>query len=496
MSSLSFPKISTFARSSKDSSKTFPVENPATGELITTIIAGDTSTTLSAIEAGNAAFHNDWRWRTPTERSTLLFKCADELEKHSKELAEMLCLENGKPYQDALMFDITFTHQIFRYFASLCDKLPSNLYDRGSVLGLEIREPHGLVAGILPFNWPPIHTCGKTAPALAAGNTIIIKPGEQAPLTSLRIIEILQTVLPPNVIQAVPGFGPEVPSALAAHPLVKKVSLTGSTAAGIAVSKTAAANLTPLTLELGGKNAFLIFEDADLDLAVRAALEGGFFNKGEACTASSRMLVHESIHDEFVARLSRGVKKLVVGDGMDERTHVGPVVSRVQMEKVREYIRVGGCGGAVIAAQAAMPSDEKCKNGFFVPATLITGVKPSMHIAKEEIFGPVVTVTSFSTEDEAIGIANDSEYGLTAGIFTRDSEKALRVARKIDVGMVWVNHYLRTAVGMPFGGVKGSGFGREHCIETLEDYSWSKGVRIPSGLGRIPSWRGVRDVLG
>jgi acyl-CoA reductase-like NAD-dependent aldehyde dehydrogenase len=265
---------------------------------------------------------------------------------------------------------------------------------------------------------------------------MIIKPGEQAPLTAMRIVEILQTVLPPNVVQAVPGLGPEVPQALVSHPAVKMVSFTGSTASGSAVSKTAADTVTPVLLELGGKNAFIVFEDADLDYAISTALEGAFFNKGEACTAASRILVHRSLHDDFVKRLGVGVQKLVVGNGMDPATHVGPCVSRTQQQKVLEYIRIGKEEGAEIVAQAPLPKDSSCKDGFFVPPTLFKGVKRDMRIAKEEIFGPVVTVTPFDTEDEAISITNESAYGLTACIFTRDMERSNRVSRKVDVGMV------------------------------------------------------------
>ena len=432
---LKFPEISTFIRSCSDPSKRLPVENPATGKPITIIQAGNAATTLEAIEASQAAFE-EWRWRSPFERGALLLKCSDELTKHREELAELLCLENGKPYQDALAMDVNFLIGVFRYFGSLIDKLPTQFFDQGSVLCTVVREPLGVCAGILPFNWPPIHTGGKIAPAIAAGNTMIIKPGEQAPLTAMRIVEILQTVLPPNVVQTVPGLGPEVPQALVSHPKVKMVSFTGSTAVGSAVSKTAADTVTPVLLELGGKNAFIVFEDADLDIAISTALEGAFFNKGEACTAASRILVHCSLYNEFVERLGAGVKKLVVGNGMDSATHVGPCVSKPQQQKVLEYIRLGQEEGAEIVAQAPLPKDPACKDGFFVPPTLFKGVERDMRIAKEEMFGPVVTVTSFESEDEAVSITNESTYGLTACIFTRDMERSNRVSRKVDVGMV------------------------------------------------------------
>lgn len=491
--SLKFPELSSYRWSCKDPSKRFPVENPATGEVITTLQAGDDANTKAAIEASKKAFETNWRWKSPQERSALLFKCADALEPHRDELATLLCLENGKPKQDALAFDINFVIGIFRYFASLIDKLPSQFYDRGSTYTTVFYEPYGVCAGILPFNWPPIHTGGKLAPALAAGNTMILKPGEQAPLTCIRIIEILNEVLPPDVVQFVPGLGPEVPQALVTSPDVHCVSFTGSTKAGAAVAKSAASTITPLTLELGGKNALVVFEDADLDRALKDALEGGFFNKGEACTAMSRLLVHHSIHDEFVKRLGAAVKKVRAGNGMDASTHVGPCVSKAQQQRVLEYLKIGQEEGAVIAGQGTISSDPTISKGFFVPPTLLANVKRTMRIAKEEMFGPVQTVTPFQDEDEAVSILNESEYGLTAAIFTKDMERALRVSRKIDVGMVWINQYFRNIMGTPFGGAKDSGYGREHCIETLHEWSRAKTVNMPSGLGPIPSWRGAAE---
>ncbi|CZR57242.1 related to aldehyde dehydrogenase [Phialocephala subalpina] len=491
---VSFPTLTTYPTSSTSSTTHFPVHNPATGTLLTTIAAGDIHTTTAAIEAAEKAYQSDWRWRSPLERATFLLKIADELEKHSEELAEILCLENGKPYQDALNFDVKFASAIFRYFGGLIGKLPGEMYEAGGVYVQVHKEPFGVTAGILPFNWPPIHTGGKIAPAIAMGNTIIIKPGEQAPLTSIRMIEIMQTILPPNVVQFVLGHGPEVPQLLASHPLIKKISLTGSTAAGAAAARTAASHVIPATLELGGKNAIVVFEDADLERAVLDALEGAFFNKGEACTAGSRLLVHSSIHDKFVERLAAMVSKLVVGDGMDDKTHVGPCVSKAQQEKVLKYIEIGKDEGAEIVVQAKLPKDEKCKEGYFVPPTLFKAVTKGMRILMEEMFGPVVTVTKFENEKEAIEIVNDTPYGLTCGIYSRDSEKCLRVARHVDAGVIFINNYNRAAIGTPFGGMKESGYGREHCIETLNEWSTPKQIRIPNGLSSIPSWRAIADV--
>ena len=277
----------------------------------------------------------------------------------------------------------------FKYFAGIVDKLPSQFYDRGSMYCTVFHEPYGVCCGILPFNWPPIHTGGKLAPALAAGNTMILKPGEQAPLTVMKMVEILQTVLPENVVQAVPGLGSEVPQALITHPLVKMVSFTGSTAAGAAVAKAASESITHVVLELGGKNAFIVFDDADIENAVRDALEGALFNKGEACTAASRILVQRGVYDKFVQRLGEGVKKIRAGDGLKPETHVGPQVSRAQQKKVMEYIELGKKEGAKLVAQASLPSDEECKEGFFAPASLFSDVTEDMRIAQEEMFGTI-----------------------------------------------------------------------------------------------------------
>ena len=492
----SIPKDSQYRWSSTDVSKRFEVENPATGEVITTVQAGDEGTVNSAVQAAQEAFETHWRWKTRLERSVFLHKAADELQKHSEELAVLLCLENGKPWRDALATDVGFLVTIFRYFASIGDKLPSEFFDQGSMYCATIYEPHGICVGILPFNWPPVHAGGKLAPALAAGNTMILKPGEQAPLTVMRIVEILQSVLPPDVVQAVPGLGPEVPQALISHPLVKMVSLTGSTKSGALAAAAAAPTITPTVLELGGKNAILVFEDADVDRAVRDTVDGAFFNKGEACTASSRILVHKAIYPLFVTKLSSAVQQIRTGDGLDDSTHVGPVVSKTRQEEVLKYIEIGKKEGATLAAQGSLPSSPHVAKGFFVPPTLFTDVTPAMTIAQDEIFGPVTAVMPFSTEDEALGIANASRYGLFAGVYSRDSDRTMRVARKLDVGVVLCNTYFRGVLGTPFGGVKESGYGREHWIGTLREWSRVKNIRIPSGMGEIPSWRGVVDLLG
>ena len=483
-----YKAVTRFTYSSDDPADRFDVHNPATGEVITSVQGGGIVEVDRAVEASHDAFQNDWRWRPARERSQFMLKAADKLEEHFDELSELLSLENGKPVSQAREGDVLFVIAIFRYFASLVDKLPHEVYDQGAIYATVLREPFGVVAAILPFNWPPIHFGGKAAPAIATGNTIVFKPGDQAPLTVMRMVEIVSEVLPPGVIQAVPASGVNVPQALVTHSKVKKITFTGSTRAGAAVSKLAADSVTPLSLELGGKNALIVLEDADVELAVQNAIDGAYFNQGEACTASSRLLVHSSVHDTFVRQLAAGVRRLKVGDGANEETHVGPVVTRAHRDKVNDFIGIGTAEGAKIQAQAPLPSDPRLEEGFYVQPTLFIDVKRHMRIAQEEIFGPVATVCQFETTEEAISIASEPEYGLVCAVFSKNLTEAMRGARHLDAGMVFLNNYNRMALGTPFGGTKSSGYGREHCLETLKEYTWAKNMRYPTGLGTIGGW--------
>lgn len=391
---IKFPEISSYRWSCNDEAKRFTVENPATGKVLTTVQAGDASTVDLAVQASQKAFLK-WRALSPAERGQYLLRCTAELETHADDLAKLLTTENGKPLADARGGDVFTLISLFRFFGSLVDKLPSQFYDRGLTYASVLHEPFGVCAGILPFNWPPIHCGGKVAPCIAMGNTVIIKPGEQAPLTVMKVVEILQKVLPENVVQAVPGVGVEVPQALTSHPLVKMVSFTGSTPAGAKTAETAAKSITKTVLELGGKNAMIVFDDADLELAIRTAIAGGWFNKGEACTATSRFIVQEGVYDKFVSGLAKGVERLKVGNGMDSSVHVGPQVSKAQQKRVLEYIEMAQKEGARIAAQAYLPSDPECKDGLFVPATLLADVQGTHRIFKEEVFGAVGMYSHF-----------------------------------------------------------------------------------------------------
>ncbi|KAK9420570.1 putative Aldehyde dehydrogenase domain-containing protein [Seiridium unicorne] len=401
---------------SLDPSQRFPIYNPATGAIITHLCASSAQEVDGAVQAAEVAYQTIWRWLPSSTRSAYLFKCADALEPHKKELAELLCTENGKPKADALQFDINFLVSIFRYFASVCDKVLGEFLQRGPINTTVVYELFGVCAGILPFIWPPIHFGGKVAPALAAGNVMITKPGEQTPLTTLRICEIISEFLSRDVGQIVSGLGPEVPQALINHELVKIVSFTGSDVAGLKVAEAAAKTITP--------------------------------------------------------------------------------VSKAQQEKVLGYLEKAKQSKATIAAQGQVKADPACKNGFFVPPTLIKDVTRDMSLAQEEMFGALVTVMPFETEEEAIAIVNESKYGLTSIICSSNQERCWRYLEKVDVGMVWVNNYFRNVLGTPFGGAKQSGYSREHCMETLREWSRAKTVNQPSGFGDIPSWRAIKDIFG
>ncbi|WP_439632057.1 aldehyde dehydrogenase family protein [Shinella sp.] len=465
---------------------TFSVEEPATGATIAHVTNATDAEVDQAVKSSRRAFE-EWRYYSPRERGQILREVAAHIRKHVAELAELEAREVGKPRRDALRFDVSFSHACFDYFAGLADTVHGEILDQGPIEARVVYEPYGVVAAILPFNWPPIHFSKKCAPALAVGNTVVIKPGEQAPLTVLRLVEIANEILPKGVLNAVSGMaaGP----ALASHPQVERISFTGATATGRRVLQAAAQNLTYATLELGGKNALIVMPDADLEVALNVALEGMFYNQGEACTSTSRIIVHDDIHDEFLDRFARATEKLVVGDGLDAATDIGAMVDAKQRDKVLSYLDIAIKEGARVVTQGKLPTDERLKNGYWVAPTVLADVTPDMTSAREEIFGPIASVMRFSTEDEAIRIANATEYGLTAAICTRDEARAGKMAARLEAGMIFVNNYMRRAfLGSPFGGQKGSGFGRENAVETLHEFTRSKNVRFPSGRGVIPIW--------
>lgn len=474
----------------------FDVDNPATGRVFARVQGSSADEVDAAIHAAHAAFPS-WRETAARRRGELLLAAGNHLKKHAAELAELVSRENGKPVRDALAFDVASLIASFAFFASLCGKMEEEdeHADLGFVTSRTVREPFGVVAGIIPFNWPPIHTGAKVAPALAAGNVIVLKPGDQAPLTIMRIVELLNEILPPDLVHVLPGVGPSIGKALTSHPLVRKISFTGAPSTGTAVLRAAAERHVPVLCELGGKNPLVVMPDADLDQAIRDALDGGYFNKGEACTAASRLLVHEAVHDAFVERLASAVRRLRSGDGAEAGTHVGPLISRAQKEKVEAYIRIGVNEGATIFAQSALPDDPKLAGGYFVAPTLFTGVTRNMRIAQEEIFGPVTCVMRFSDEAEAVAIANSTDFALVAGVYSGSDVTAQRMARSIEAGIVFINNYNRAMLGTPFGGTKSSGYGREHCADTLKEFSYSKAIRTPTGRVPVPVWASVTEIF-
>ena len=465
----------------------FAVTDPATGREIARVVASGHAEVDAAVASADQRFAEDWRWRSPRERAALMREVAARIRDHVDELAELEAREVGKPRRDALRFDVSFSHTAFDYFAGLADTLHGEILDQGAIEARVVYEPYGVVAAILPFNWPPIHFSKKCAPALAAGNTVVIKPGEQAPLSVLRLVEIANEVLPPGVINAVSGV--EAGAMLSSHPGVSRITFTGSTATGRKVLESTARNLAFPTMELGGKNALLVLADADLDVALDVALEAMYYNQGEACTSTARILVHDSIHDEFLDRFARATERLVVGDPVDPATDIGPMVDSRQRDRVLDYLRIGLDEGARLVTQGTVPENGRLHNGFWVAPTVLADVTPQMRIAQEEIFGPIACLIRFTDEDEAVAIANGTEYGLTAAICTRDEARAGRLALRLEAGMVFVNNYMRRAfLGSPFGGIKASGFGRENAAETLYEFVRSKNIRFPSGRGSIPTW--------
>ncbi|GGP00480.1 aldehyde dehydrogenase family protein [Wenjunlia tyrosinilytica] len=470
-----------------DGADTFDVHESATGNLLATVAASSDLEVARAVAEARRAYEEYWRHTTPRERSSLMRQVAQVIREHADEIAELEAREVGKPKRDALRFDVAYSSSAFDFYGGLAETLHGEIVDSGPIEARIKYEPYGVVAAILPFNWPPLHFSKKCAPALAAGNTVVIKPGEQAPLAVLRMVELANTVLPPGVLNAVTGVtaGP----ALTANPLVERITFTGATATGRAVLRSAAENLTFSTMELGGKNALIVLDDADMNTAVEVAIEGMFYNQGEACTSTARLLVHDSRHDEFVDRFGAAAERLVVGDGLDPRTDIGAMVDRRQQERVLGYLRSGLDQGARIAAQGGLPDDPRLADGYFVPPTVLVDVTPDMTVAQEEIFGPIACVIRYETEDEAIAVANGTAYGLTCAMITEDHFRASRLADRLEAGMIFVNNYMRRAfLGTPFGGVKGSGFGRENAAETLHEFVRAKNIRFPSGKSPVPTW--------
>jgi aldehyde dehydrogenase (NAD+)/phenylacetaldehyde dehydrogenase len=395
------------------------------------------------------------------------------------EIARLETLHNGKPIFESRQIEIPAAAECFQYYAGWADKIQGETIPvKGNYLTYTLREPIGVVAAIVPWNFPLLLTAWKVAPALASGNTVIIKPASQTPLTALALAEIaLEVGLPPGVLNVITGPGARVGQFLVEHPGIDKIAFTGDTSTGREIMRGAAGTIKHLTLELGGKSPNIVFPDADLDAAVRGATTGIFYGKGEVCAAGSRLLVDQSIRDEFVDKLAARTKKMVPGDPMDPKTRLGAIASKSQLERVLRYVDVAKKEGAALVAGGSR-ADIGTGKGYFMQPTVFAGVTPAMTIAREEIFGPVLATIDFADVDEAIERANDSIYGLAAAVWTRDIKKAHYVASRLQAGTVWINTYNIYDTAAPFGGYKQSGFGREMSQHALQHYTQVKSVWV------------------
>ena len=459
------------------SGATFETHNPATETLITTVAEAGAEDVDRAVQAARAAFESGpWPKMKPADRARVLHKLGDLILAHADEIARLETLDNGKPIFESRHIDIGMVAGCFHYFSGWASKLTGDTTNVSpAFFTYTLREPVGVVGAIIPWNFPMIMVGWKVAPALAAGNTVVLKPAAETPLSAIRIGELaLEAGLPPGVFNVVPGRGSVAGEALVRHPQVAKISFTGSTEVGQHIMRAAADTVKKLTLELGGKSPNIVFADADLDAAVRGAMNGIFYGKGEVCAAGSRLLVEKSIYDDFVTKLAERAKKMVPADPLDPKTRLGALVNEKQMNSVLGYIDVGVKEGAkLVAGGSRQPVNGK---GTFVQATVLADVDNKMRVAQEEIFGPVLAVIPFDGVDDAVAKANDVFYGLASGVWTRDVKKAHQVSRRLKAGTVWVNTYNYFDPGMPFGGVKGSGFGRDLGAACLAEYTQLKSV--------------------
>jgi aldehyde dehydrogenase (NAD+) len=461
------------------SGDTMEVVNPATEAVIAEVASAGSADVDAAVAAARMALDGPWGRMSARERGRLVSRLADRLVEKADEVARLETMHNGKPISESRQIEIPAAAECFEYYAGWADKVMGETIPvKGNHLTYTLREPIGVVAAIVPWNFPLLLAAWKVAPALACGNTVILKPASQTPLTALALGEIAVEVgLPPGVLNVITGPGSRVGQAIVEHPQIDKIAFTGDTSTGKSIMRSAADTLKKITLELGGKSPNIVLPDADIEAAIRGATIGIFYGKGEVCAAGSRLLVDRSIKDEFIDKLAGRVKKMVAGDPMDPKTRFGALSSKKQLETVLRYIEAGRSEGATLVAGGAR-TDIGTGKGYFVQPTVFADVRPEMTIAREEIFGPVLAAIEFADIDEAIARANDSPYGLAAGVWTRDIKKAHYVARRLQAGTVWVNTYNIYDTAAPFGGYKQSGFGREMSAHAIEHYTQVKTVWV------------------
>ncbi|MBV9086981.1 MAG: aldehyde dehydrogenase family protein [Acidobacteria bacterium] len=462
-----------------DTSKTFQTVNPATGEVLTEVADASAADVDRAVSAARKAFDDrsgPWRKMTSSERGRLLWKLADLLEQNLEEFAELETLDNGKPIFESRYVDMPMVCDVLRYYAGWATKIHGETINSfENAFTYTLREPVGVVGAIVAWNFPLTLASWKLGPALACGNTVVLKPAEQTPLSALRFGELaLQAGIPAGVLNIVTG-GPETGKALVRHNGVDKVAFTGSTMVGKEIMRSIADSLKRVTLELGGKSPNIVFADSDMNSAVKGAINGIFFGKGEVCCAGSRLFVERKVQDEFLEKLAAQAKKMQPGDPLDPKTRLGAIVSQEQMNTVLGYIESGKREGAqvLVGGKRASVNGDK---GFFIEPTIFGGVKNDMKIAQEEIFGPVLATLSFDDIDEVVDLANQNPYGLAAAIWTNDIKKAHALSRRLRAGTVWINTYGMMDASLGFGGFKQSGIGRELGMHALEHYTELKSV--------------------
>jgi len=462
------------------SGKTFPTYNPATGEVLAQVAEGDKEDINRAVKAARRAFENPvWADMPASQRGRLIWKLADLMEARAEEFAQLESLDNGKPLAIARVADVPLAVDLFRYMAGWATKIEGNAIPisagtkRTQYLAYTRREPVGVVGQIIPWNFPLLMAAWKLGPALACGCCVVLKPAEQTPLSALLLAELTaEAGFPEGVVNVVPGYGETAGAALAAHPDVDKIAFTGSTEVGKLIVQAASGNLKKVSLELGGKSPNIVFDDADMRSTVPGAASAIFFNHGQCCCAGSRLYVEKDMFDQVVEGVAAQAKKIKVGPGFEPDTNMGPLVSKEQLDRVCNYLESGFTEGA----EAVVGGKKKEGAGYFVEPTVLVKTNPNMKIVREEIFGPVVTASPFADLDQLVAEANNSEYGLAAGVWTKDISKAHRIAHKLRAGTVWINCYNVFDAALPFGGYKQSGWGREMGHEVLELYTEVKAV--------------------
>lgn len=471
---------------------TFATKNPATGEHLAYCAEATKEDVDDAVNAAWAAFPA-WREVSPQERAAILYKIADIIESNSALLAEVETLDNGKPIRETTYIDVPWAVEHFRYFAgavlthSDSARVLNTPNFPGETLSLVLREPIGVVGQIVPWNFPFLMAAWKLAPVLAAGDCTVLKTSSETPLSVNVLMELIGDVVPAGVINVITGKGSKSGQYILDHPGFRKLAFTGSTEVGLNVAKAAAEKLIPATLELGGKSANIFFDDCDLEQAIDGLQVGILFNQGQVCCAGSRVFVQEGIYDKFVEAAKKAFGAVEQGDTLSLNTQIGASINENQVKKVSSYIDIAKSEGATIAIGGERNTEGACANGCFFKPTLITNVTNDMRVAREEIFGPVAVIIKFKDAEDVIKMANDSEYGLGGGIFTKDITKAINVARRVETGRMWVNTYNQIPAGAPFGGYKKSGIGRETDLSILDAYTQQKNIFInlsdaPSGF--------------